>query len=206
MNAVSTMSTFANSAMLPQAQSGPVYVYRFSIWSFLAQVLFCAIPPTVLIGLGRAELAGKAFWLLLGMVVGRGLLMGRRDELLCLAISTAPFLSLLRSYVFYNVIIAVFVLVIVFYALSGSARITQTIRQFPLFIGVIAWVVIYYGLSFYNTRDYSVNLRLFEFAFTIFTVLLLSRRKAFTITTNNQTTKHPRPISPVSTSICMNKE
>ncbi|MBA4147189.1 MAG: O-antigen ligase family protein [Verrucomicrobia bacterium] len=172
----STVRPLHSGARLPQV-SKPVYVYRFSLRAFLLQLLFCTLPAAALLATGRAEWAGKCFWLLFGLVLLRAMLMGRRDELLCLILAAAPFLNLLRSFVFYNVIIAMFLVLLGFYFFSASNRFSQTLRQFGLFWGVVIWVGIYYTLSLYNTRDYAINLRLFELAFTVLCVLLLSRNR-----------------------------
>lgn len=177
MNGTLTRLSSGSAGLFSMTSSEPLFVYRFSIRSFLAQIGFCAMPAILLLGLGRAEMAGKVFWPLLGLLLARGVFLGRRDELLALLIATAPFLSLLRSYLFYNVIIAVFGLVAGYYLVSGTTRLWGTIRRYPLFTGVAGWVAVYYGLSFFNTRDYAINLRLFEFAFTILGILLLSRHK-----------------------------
>lgn len=175
MNGVSTNAASYDPTTAFRSSDRLVYAYRFSAAWFLLRVCFCTLPAALLLATGRAEAAGKVFWMLLSLLLGRAMLMGRRDELLCFLLATAPFLSLLRSFVFYNVILATFIGVLGYYFLSVPGRIWQTVRHFGLFFGVIIWAGAYYTLSFYNTRDYAVNLRLFELAFTILAILLLSR-------------------------------
>lgn len=104
-------------------------------------------------------------------------MLGRRDELLSLLVATAPFMSLFRSYAFYNVILATFVGTFCFYLVMAPALCQRTVRKFGLFLGVVFWSVVYYCLSFFNTHDYATNLRLFEFTLAIFFLLLLSRNR-----------------------------
>ncbi|MDB6027434.1 MAG: O-antigen polymerase [Verrucomicrobiales bacterium] len=122
-------------------------------------------------------MAGKCFWFLFAFSLLRAALVGHRDELLCFLISTAPFMNLLRSYAFYNVILAAYLGVVGFYFLVSSQTCQLTMRRFKLFIAVVVWSGAYYALSFLSTHDYVSNLRLFEFTFSIFCLLLLSRNR-----------------------------
>jgi hypothetical protein len=153
----------------------PVYVYRFSRALFLAQVLCCTAPAMVLLTIGQSALAAKCFWLLFGLVLIRIASKGRRDELLGTLIAGAPFMNLLRGYVFYNVLLVTFGLALTFYFFGAASLCKQTAHRFKLWPGLLIWTGVYYSVSFFNTRDYSVNLRMFELAFASFALLLISR-------------------------------
>src|SRR5437773_1951757 len=81
----------------------------------LAQVLFCAFPTAILLALGRAEWGGRVFWILFSLVFARLLFVGRTDELLCVLLALAPFLNLLRQFVIYNIVAAVFLVGVLYY-------------------------------------------------------------------------------------------
>jgi O-antigen ligase len=151
---------------------------RFSLPWFLFRVILCALPAAGLLGLGHASLAGYYFWAALVAVLFTAVLRGRQDEVLALLIALAPFLNLLRAFAFYNVIIVLFGGAWLGYYMRASGIIRSTYKKVPLIKGIFVYVVLYYGLSFFNTRDYSVNLRLFELAFTISFILILSRNPA----------------------------
>lgn len=177
MNSFTTSAHSFSRGVQVGSKPQSIYVYRFSIRWFLLQVFCCTLPAASLLALGKGELAGKGFCLLFGMLMLWTTLRGRRDELLCMLLAAAPFLSLLRSYVFYNIIIAFFVASLGYYFFSTSGRLQSTVKRFALFWGVIIWVGLYYLISFYNTHDYSLNLRLFELGFTVLCILLLSRSR-----------------------------
>ena len=152
-----------------------LYVYRFSPSFLLLQILFCTIPSAALLAVSQAHLGGLYFWMMFSLILVRAGLMGRRDELVCLLLGAAPFMSLFRSYAFYNVVLAVFIGVLGYYFFSAPSLCQQTVRRFPFWKGVLIWSCVYYALSLFNTHDYSVNLRLFELTFAIISLLLLAR-------------------------------
>lgn len=175
------ISTTASVPDMPETRRDavlrPICCYRFSAISFLMRVLACLVPPAALVALGHVEIAGRLFWFSFGVNFLLTGLNGRREELICLTISCAPFISLFRSYAFYNVILAILLVTMGFYGFSASNWCTNVLRRFRLWWGILIWSIGYYALSVLNTHDYFVNLRLFELTFTVFAVLLLAQRK-----------------------------
>ncbi len=148
---------------------------RFNLGIFLLQVLLCALPAAGLLAVGRASLAGHYFFAMLGLVLLRLALVGRRDEILCVILAVGPFINLLRSFAFYNVIIGVFALGLFYYFALSSGTVRDTLKKFPLVWALGIAVTIFYVISFVNTHEYSVNLRLFELVFAVVYVLVIGR-------------------------------
>ena len=148
---------------------------RFRLAAFLLQVLFCILPATALLAAGRASLAGYYFWVMLGFMIAWKMLAGRRDEVLCLLLASAPFINLLRSFAFYNVIVALFGACLLYYMMLASGPFFATLRKHKLVVILFLFVGVYYLMSFWNTGQYSANLRMFEMVFTVMVVLILNR-------------------------------
>lgn len=155
----------------------PRQFYRFSPRMFFCLVLFCALPAAALLGTGHATWAGRFFWFLFTLTLVRSMLLGRRDETLCLVLAMAPFMNLLRSFAFYNVVIGTFLVVLLFYFCFTSCAVRATLGQFKTVYPLLIWVIGYYAVSLWNTHNYAVNLRLFELAFTIICILILGRNR-----------------------------
>lgn len=145
---------------------------------FLFQVLVCTAPSAALLAMGHANQSGHWFWGMLGLMLIRPILTGRKDEMICLLLATAPFINLLREAAFYNVIVVLYGGAFTYYVLFGSGAMWTMVRRFPLIACIFAYVFFYYAVSLYNTQQYSVNIRLFELAFAIAFVLLLERKPA----------------------------
>jgi O-antigen ligase len=175
---VSPIWTNAIAVESVPSATAPRRVYRFTLTSYLFQVLLCAVPAAGLLASGRASLAGYYFWGMFGLVLLITALRGRCDEMLALLISLAPFINLLRSFAFYNVIVTLFGGAGLYYFVLSSGTCARACKRFPLLVGMFVCIAIYYALSVFNTAEYFANLRLFELVFTIFFVLLLSRTPA----------------------------
>jgi O-antigen ligase len=148
---------------------------HFSPGLFLAQVLVGALPAAGLFAIGRASLAGYYFFAMLGFLLLRLAFLGRRDEMLCLILAAGPFLNLLRGFIFYNVVIALFVLGLLYFVSLSSGTLRDTLKKVPLVWTLALSVTVFYSISFINTRNYSINVRLFELVFAVIYVLVIGR-------------------------------
>lgn len=175
VDSVSSSLSVTQAAPFASVKETSRVFYRFRTSLFLGQILFCILPAAVLLATGRGVLAGYYFWAALGMLLCRGFLRGRRDEILCLLIAAAPFINLLRGFAFYNIIIALLGSGLLHYAILAPGTILTTFKKAPLLLVLLFYVTTYYTLSLVHTRAYEVNLRLFELAFTITYVLILTR-------------------------------
>src|SRR5579883_3324564 len=157
----------------------PARAQKFGSRFFLAQVAVCALVITVLLPMEQVVLAGIFFWGILALLLAKAALMKRTEEMLCLLIAFAPFINLLRSLAFYNVVGVLFGGTLAWHFLVCAPRTwRQTVARYPLLKAIFAYITIYYSLSFFNTREYSANLRLFELAFTVVAIVVLGRDRA----------------------------
>ena len=150
-------------------------------WSLLLQVALCIVPSMTLLGLGDYSLAAMVFYALFGLVLLGAVI--RRDpvNVTVLTIGCLPALMLLRDYFYYSSVegfLGLTVAIWAFYAQEDfkwlfSSHIVQ---------GLMAFVTIYWMLSFAVTGDYSENLRGFELAFSAMGVRLLSRHRTYLAT------------------------
>ena len=146
----------------------------------LTRVLICAIPVAGLLAAGNAEWGGKLFWVLFALVVGPLFVSGTPDELLCVLLSLAPFMNLLRGFALYNIVDLVFLAGLVSYYKRSPGRILALRPQFPLVVCLAGFVCAYYAFSLVFTHDYSANLRFFELLFSTVCVLIVGRSAART--------------------------
>lgn len=142
----------------------------------LRQVLFCAVAPSLLLAAGKAHLAARTFWIVFLLLAFHAVVSKRRIELLCLAIGVSPFINLFRDFAFHNIVSVLFggILLHAFVREPGETRLA--LRRNPLAVAMIALVTLYYVASFIVTKHYSVNLRLYDFAFAMLAILLIGRR------------------------------
>jgi O-antigen ligase len=143
----------------------------------LAQIILCAAPTALFLFRGSSEAAGRVFWLLTAGLVLRLVLLGRRDELLCVLLGLSPFANLLRGFVFYNVIAVLFSAAVVFHVVRSPRRMNEVFRVYPLAGWFVAFLAGYYALSFALTWDYSANLRLFDLAGAVLMILIIGRSR-----------------------------
>ena len=148
----------------------------------LLQVCLCAIPSSVLFGLGKAQLAGVYFWVAVGIVLARLIASRRSDQVLILLIALVPFIELFRQAAFYNVVVFLFGAAVGFVALAWPLRLLRAVGNRPLVVKLIIFVSIYYLISLIMTGAYEVRLRDFELVFVAVAVLVLSRRRELLIT------------------------
>lgn len=143
----------------------------------IALALLCVLPTCGLLALAQVTHAAHAFFLAFLLVGGVLALRDRGDMLLGLLIGLAPFISLLRGrgHVFYNVVTILFAVCLLYYWLRSPALTERRLRGCPILIGLFLFSALYYALSFWFTRDYSKNLRLFELCFTVLAVVLIGR-------------------------------
>lgn len=144
----------------------------------LLQVFLCAVPVSLLLALGRAGLAGRALWVIFALLALRLVFMGKAAELLCLLVALAPLLNLLRDFaVTYQIISVLSFLALIFYAGRARNDLWNVLRQTPLAVTLLVFVVLYYTASFIITGRYEINLRLFDLALMVIVVLVIGRSR-----------------------------
>ena len=145
---------------------------------FLAQAMICAVLTGMLVAAASIRWAALAFWLMLGVLLLRSTFMRRTKEVLALLIALAPFVSLLRSFALYNIVIMLFGggLFLHFFHSPGIRH--QILRGCPWLKGMFLYVTLYYLLSLVDTHDYAINLRLFELALSVLALIALGRDPA----------------------------
>jgi O-antigen ligase len=143
----------------------------------IAQVVFCATPAALLLLRGSSESAGRVFWLLFMALILRLVLLGKRDELLCVLLGLAPFANLLRGFVFYNVVAVLYMAAVLFHVVRSPRRMREVFREYPLVGWFVAYLVGYYSLSFALTGEYSANLRVFDLASAVLMILVIGRSR-----------------------------
>ncbi len=150
-------------------------------WSLLLQVAVCIVPSMTLLGMGSYSLAAITFYVLFGMVLLGAVI--RRDpvDVTVLTLGCLPALMLLRDFFYYSSVEGLLGLAVGIWILYGqedfkwlfASRVVQ---------GLMAFVTVYWLLSFAITGDYSENLRAFELAFSAMGVRLLSRHRSYLAT------------------------
>jgi O-antigen ligase len=144
----------------------------------LLQVFLCAVPVSLLLAMGRAELAGTVLWGIFTLIALRLVFLGKAAELLCLVVALAPLLNLLRDFaVTYQIIAVLSFLVLLFYASRARNDMWIVLRQTPLAVTLLVFALLYYAASLIFTASYEVNLRLFDLAFMVIIVLVIGRSR-----------------------------
>jgi len=145
--------------------------------AYAIQVLLCIVPTSALLTLGEVELAGQVFFALVGLLFMCLVVFGRQEALLCLLVSLAPFISLLRQSATHNIVVVLYGVALLYYYCRDSAAFRDVVfkrgwvRVLLLFIGS------YYALSLLFTGEYSTNLRMFDMGFAVIAVLILGRKQ-----------------------------
>lgn len=147
---------------------------RFYLWV----VAVCATAIAVLLQMEKVAMAGAFFWGVLGLMLFYSGLLGKSEEMVCHLVAFAPFINLLRGLAFYNVVGVLFGGVLTWHFLQRMPTLPALFRKLPLLWPVLGYVVVYYGLSLFNTRDYAVNIRLFELAFALVAIAAIARDRA----------------------------
>ena len=147
------------------------------IGGILLQVGLCAVVVILLLLTGKLGTYGRCFWALLGLMVLRLAVLRRPEELLCLLLATAPFTNLLRDGAFYNVILVLFGGALVLFYLRQPAVVKEILARAPLAQALVAFASFYYVFSLVLTGNYTANLRLFELAGAVVSVLLIGRNR-----------------------------
>jgi len=150
-------------------------------WSLLLQVALCLVPSMTLLGMGNYSLAATVFYVLFGMVLLGAVIRRNPVDVTVLTLGCLPGLMLLRDFFFYSSVEGFLGLAVAIWAVYGqedfkwlfSSRVVQ---------GLMAFVTIYWLVSFARTGDYSENLRAFELAFSAMGIRLLSRHRKYLAT------------------------
>ncbi len=139
----------------------------------------CALPPAVLLAMGKLTLAANSFWGAFALLTVFLVAARRHETLLALLLGVMPLINLLRGLgiAFYNVTLIVLPVVLFFYAIRSPHVFVSVYRRCRLVMGLFAFAVVYYALSFWMTGDYTRNLRLLEFCFAAFAVLLAGHNR-----------------------------
>ena len=141
----------------------------------ILQTLVAALPATLFLAAGRATEAAAAFWGVLGLLLLRLMVLRRPDQLLCLLLAVTPFVNLLRGYVFYNVVIALFGSCLLYRFVLAPRAIASRLRHERVDLFLAAYLTGYYIASLVVTAHYNANLRVFELLFAVEIVLLIGR-------------------------------
>jgi O-antigen ligase len=166
------LATASASSMPARVKSA-----TFNSTRLLMQVLFCVLLTGAVLVTGRAKMAGLVFWAALGLILMWEFCSGRSLNVLGLLIGTAPFINLLRGFAFYNVVILIFVIALTYHGFCRPSEMKLIWRKASLLKPMFVFVVLFYALSLFNTRDYSVNLRWFEFVLTLIIILALGQNQ-----------------------------
>lgn len=142
----------------------------------LVQTLVAIAAPSALLAVGSITLAARLFYAVFGLMSLRLLALRRRDELLCLFFAVVPFAGLLRNEIFFNVILVVYGMGIFLWFALGRQSWLQFFRANPFVASLTIYFGLYYGLSLATTRQYDVNLRVFECVLGAMLILILGRR------------------------------
>ena len=177
------MSSIRSSPLADRSIAGPdVPAARFGaagmVRRVVVQTLFFALPSAALFARGNAILAGRVFWLCLGLVLLRNVIAGRRDELLALVLASFPFANLLRGTVFFHIVPAMVCAALVYWYASARGALGALSRTYPLLKWLAAYFAAYYLLTLIVTHQYEINLRVTECLFGAVTVLTLGRRRS----------------------------
>lgn len=129
--------------------------------------------PLLLLAIGRPYEAGKLFWFAFWAVLGVLALLGRGNEMLTLLLALGPLINLLRQFATYNIIVVMYAGVLGYCAVTDSGCLKR-LRAYPQAWILIGCVAFFWLASLYRTRDYAVNLRLFELAFSVAGLLVIS--------------------------------
>lgn len=144
--------------------------------------LVAGIPAASLLAAGNPQSGGACFWVLFGLFFSWLLLGGKPVAAAALALGTTPFMNLFRQFAFYNVVVSIFGLLLVLLHSRGTAEARRNITGNVYVQGLIAYMGIYYLVSWVITGVYSNNLRLMEFAFSATCLVWVSRDRAALVT------------------------
>jgi O-antigen ligase len=141
----------------------------------ILQTLVAALPAAFLLAAGRATAAEASFWGVLGLLLLRLIVLRRPDQLLCLLLAVAPFVNLLRGYLFYNVVVALYGSGLLYRFVLAPRATASRLRHARFALLLAAYLTVYYIASLAVTAHYDVNLRVFELVFALGIVLIIGR-------------------------------
>jgi O-antigen ligase len=132
--------------------------------------------PALFLARGQAGMAGRSLWLALAIVLARLAVVGRRDELLCVALAVTPFMNLLRGSLFFHVVPALLGGAVFYWFARRRGALTAFVGTNKLVAWLAGYFFVYYLLSVTSTHRYEVNLRMTECLLGAVIVLVLGRR------------------------------
>jgi O-antigen ligase len=158
--------TLQNSRVVSQQAIGPSVV-SVPDWgetgrNILRQTLLCSIPVTLLLAFGRVTLAGACFWALFPLMLVRLVFLRRPDEFVCLVIALAPWVNLLRDFLFYSSVIVLYAFSAIYYNQCYNGRVRRVLGDSPETLAVLIYVSLYYLLSVLNTGSYESNIKMLQ--------------------------------------------
>jgi O-antigen ligase/polysaccharide polymerase Wzy-like membrane protein len=139
------------------------------------------MPSMVLVSGGYVNAGGLIFYAFLLMFLAYYILSRQLFSFWALTLSAIPTMSYLRDALFYNSLIAILGIGLVYGLLKAPQKMIQLWNNLPwrllLFGGGIFW-----GLSVLLTRQYSSNLQIFELVFSAATICLLAGDRRYLAT------------------------
>lgn len=139
----------------------------------LIELLIIIAAPLMLLAMSRPFEAGRVFWLAFFAVLAVLAVLVRGYEMLVLLLGLGPIINLLRQFATYNIIVVLYVCVLG-YCIVMEPGCLRRLLAWPLVWILTACVALFWLASLYHTRDYAVNLRMFELAFSVTGVLIIS--------------------------------
>ena len=137
----------------------------------IVQSLICIVPAMAAVGIGAPQAGAYYFFAAYLGFLGWSLLCGYSVRALALTVGVLPGLSLFRDLFLYNSVILVYSVVVFGLLLRSRHHMREMWRAG--FAGVLYICVLYWGVSYVITGDYSANLRLLELTLSAAALVLL---------------------------------
>ena len=141
--------------------------------SVIIQIVVAVAPSMALVTVGRLTIAS---WWLFGVVLlmlARYLFLNDRMRFTSILVGAIPGMMLLRNDFLYNAPVLLMGSALIFWAFTGQ-RDLRVLWKSLMVPGLVLCCMVYWGISYFVTHDYTTNLRFLEMAFAAALLFLLA--------------------------------
>ena len=167
---------FAGQQNVAESITSPVTrTEKIEKW-ILLQIAVVVLPGVSLLAVGKPELGGRLFFVLLAPLLVWHLFFGRAADYLTLVVGVMPAMMLFRDFFLYNSVLMSLCVGLGLWTLVAPGEVLKLWHdlrwRYLLLLGLIYWLA-----SFYRTGTYASNFRVMELVAMVASISLLGTRR-----------------------------
>ncbi|MDC0324458.1 O-antigen ligase family protein [Akkermansiaceae bacterium] len=164
--------------MIPMGRLLKIRLFRES--------LIIAVPALFTVAASNFTTAAYLFWAIFAVFFIRDLLTSNHYSIIFKILTNALLFMIFRQFVFFNILTMLLLVILSAEILLYSKRERYFRKTNHIYLVAVIIFSVYYLLTFYSTKSYAVNFRIFEFLLVALAIRVIIRRprglKIFAIT------------------------